>query len=255
MTQHHRNGWLVKCATRFLPVPVLRAGARMLGREFEVPVGRVRLGSLGRVDPVNRSFGYGRGRPVDRYYIEAFLERHAGDIRGHVLEVKDAGYTRRFGGERVTRADVVDVDAGNPVATIVADLTHGDGIPSDSFDCVVLTQTLHLIYDVRAAIATLYRILKPDGVALVTLPGISQVDRPISETWYWSFTEASARRTFGDVFPGDSVAVETHGNVLAAVAFLHGLAAEELSPEKLDVHDPAYPVTIAVRAVKPARAS
>jgi hypothetical protein len=37
----------------------------------------------------------------------------------------------------------------HPGATIVGDLTRADHIPSDSFDCVNLTQTLQFIYDVR----------------------------------------------------------------------------------------------------------
>jgi hypothetical protein len=40
------------------------------------------------------------------------------------------------------------------------------------------------------------------------------------------------------------------GNVLAATAFLYGLAAEELSREELDHLDLRYPVTIGIRATK-----
>ena len=50
------------------------------------------------LEPVSRSFGFDRGTPVDRRYIEQFLARHAAAIRGDVLEVGDDGYTRRFGG-------------------------------------------------------------------------------------------------------------------------------------------------------------
>jgi len=38
--------------------------------------------------------------------------------------------------------------------------------------------------------------------------------------------------------------------VLAAVAFLHGLAAEDLRPEELDYHDADYELLITVRAIK-----
>jgi len=41
----------------------------------------------------------------------------------------------------------------------------------------VFTQTLHLIYDVRSAIRTLHRVLKPGGVLLATFPGISQTEK------------------------------------------------------------------------------
>jgi SAM-dependent methyltransferase len=214
----------------------------------------VRFGSLRRLTPISRAFGFDRGLPIDRYYIERFLSVHGGDIRGDVLEIGDDAYTRRFGGDRVTKRDVLHVAEGNPQATIVGDLTCAVHIPPDSFDCVILTQTLHLIYDVRKALKTLYRILKPGGVLLATFPGISQIDHDRwGESWCWAFTHVSARRLFEETFSTANVCVEVSGNVLAAIAFLHGLAAEELRQEELDCRDSHYAVSIMVRAVKPGR--
>ena len=216
------------------------------------PVGGVRFGGLRRTTPIDRDFGFRRGRPVDRYYIERFLEAHAADIAGRVLEIGDASYTRRFGGTRVTRSDVLFPEHGHAPATIVGDLASGTGLDSDAFDCAVITQTLLLIYDVHAAVRTLHRTLRPGGVLLATLPGLSQIARDDDARWgdFWRFTPRGATRLFGDVFGADATAVESHGNVLSATSFLQGIAAEELRPEELDVYDPDYPVTIAVRAVK-----
>jgi SAM-dependent methyltransferase len=183
--------------------------------------------------------------------VERFLARHAGDVRGRVLEVGDDSYTRRFGGDRVAVSDVLHVTGGNPQATIVADLASADDVPSDAFDCVILTQTLHLIYDFRAAIRTVHRILRPGGVLLATFPGISQISRDEwSDRWYWAFNSRSARRLFEEVFPASRVQVEPHGNVLSAISFLQGLAAEELRRGELDHRDPQYEVLITVQAAK-----
>jgi glycosyltransferase involved in cell wall biosynthesis len=210
-----------------------------------------RFGELRRLSPVSRRFGFDRGRPVDRKYIESFLERHAKDIQGRVLEVGDAAYTHRFGGNQVLEQDILHVDAGNPAATIVGDLASAEHIPSDTFDCILLTQTLQYIYDVPAAVQTICRILKPGGVLLATFPGITHTGDPTwQSTWYWSFTNASARRLFAETFGEAQVSVEGFGNVLAATAFLYGLGDHELRAEELDHHDPAYEVIIAVRAVK-----
>jgi len=237
-----------------VPGPVWRALARVYwGQRKHPPVGAVRMGDLRRTAPLSRQFGFDRGRPVDRYYIEGFLDRHAHDVRGCVCEIKDAAYTRRFGGDRVTRSEVLDVDEGNPEATLIADLNHADHLPSERFDCILFNQTLHLIYDFRAALATLHRTLKPGGVLLATFPGITSVAPEL--TWYWAFTPASAQRLFEEVFPPDHVAVSAYGNVLAAQAFLQGMADEELTPAELDRFDPSYPVTVAVRAVKPPAAA
>jgi glycosyltransferase involved in cell wall biosynthesis len=216
------------------------------------PVGWVRFGNLRRVTPISLEFGYDRGQPIDRYYIESFLARQAEDIHGRTLEIGDDSYTRRFGGNRVTASDVLHVTEGNPRATIVADLTCADNISSNTFDCIILAQTLHLIYEVRSAIQTIHRILKPGGILLATFPGISQLARDQwGDNWYWAFTSQSARRLFEEAFSAENVRIESHGNVLTAICFLHGLAVQELRPRELDYHDPCYELVITVRAVKP----
>jgi SAM-dependent methyltransferase len=222
-----------------------------MGESYRPPAGKVDFGSFRRIAPVSRQFGYDRGQPIDRYYIERWLGRRALDVRGSVLEVGDDGYTRRFGGDRVDRPQVLHLFSGNEWATFVADLSDGTQLPDDAFDSIILTQTLHLIYEVRAAIRTIHRILRPGGVLLATVPGISQrSEDEWAAYWCWSFTTLSAGRLFSEVFDPGAVTVESHGNVLAAVSALEGLAASELSPEELLVNDPAYPVMIAVRAVK-----
>jgi predicted O-methyltransferase YrrM/SAM-dependent methyltransferase len=205
-----------------------------------------------RLTPVSGVFGHDRGRPIDRYYIEAFLGRHDTDVCGRVLEIGDPGYTRQFGGERVTQSDVLHAAEDNSQATIVGDLATGLGIPRDAFQCIILTQTLQYIYDLKAAVANCHAALKPGGVVLVTLPGISQIARWDADHWgdYWRFTPQSAARLFGDTFGSASVQVESHGNVLVACAFLHGLADHELTESELSYTDPDYPVLITVRAVR-----
>lgn len=216
-------------------------------------MGLISFGDLRRLAPVSKEFGFERGLPVDRYYIEKFLAEHTSDIQGRVLEIGDDSYTRQFGGDRVQIRDVLHVAADNPAATIVGDLTNADQIPSDVFDCFILTQTLHLIYDMRKALRTIVRILKPGGIVLTTFPGISQtsIDQ-WAEYWCWSLSTRSAARLFAEVFREDDIKIQTYGNVLAAISFLQGIAVEELTTAELDYRDPGCEMLIAVRAVKPA---
>jgi SAM-dependent methyltransferase len=131
-------------------------------------------------------------------------------------------------------------------------LSNAPHIADGTFDCIILTQTLHYVFDLKAAVATLYRILRPGGVVLATLPGISQIcrDQDDKESDCWRFTAASARRIFGESFEDPHVRVETYGNVLAAAAFLYGLCAQDLSNKELDRRDRDYQLTITVTAVK-----
>jgi hypothetical protein len=214
---------------------------------------RVQWGGLRSTQPVSRCFGEDRGLPVCRYYIERFLRENAADIQGDVLEVENANYTRRFGDDRVTRSHVLHVVDGNPLATLVGDLTTGEGIPTRAFDCIVLTQTLPFIYDVRAALYHVERSLKPGGMLLATFPGISQISRYDMDRWgdFWRFTDASARRLFEEFWPAENLSFEVHGNVLVATAYLQGIASDELREDELDFKDQDYPLLITVRARKP----
>jgi len=237
---------------RAIAVMRTRLDAARSRRALPVPVGSVDLGGLRRTEPVSRTFGLDRGTPIDRYYIEGFLRENSSWIRGRVLEVAERTYTQRFGGAKVSQSDVLHLTGESPETTIVADLTDAREIPDDSFDCIVLTQTLQFIFDIQTAVDELHRILKPGGCVLATATGISQISRYDAERWgdYWRLTDQSARRLFESRFAPAEIHVSTYGNVLAATAFLEGLATSELSHAELDVHDDDYQVIVAIRSVK-----
>ena len=215
-------------------------------------MGGVDFGDLRRTKPVSSVFGFDRGLPIDRVYIERFLGENSDVIHDRVLEVGDRSYTSRFGGAAVTQSDVLHAVEGSPGATIVADLTHATSIETDTFDCIIITQTLQFVYSIEAAVSEIHRILRPGGTVLCTVPGISQISRYDMNRWgdYWRLTDLSARTLFETSFRSEDVSVTTYGNVLAATAFLHGIAASELSPDELEVRDPDYQINIAVRATK-----
>ena len=232
---------------RKLPKPVksLAKTALRLPGTLAMNFGRIRSPS-----PLSQDWGYDRGTPIDRYYIERFLAIHASAVRGHVLEVQEDDYSRRFGGSAITRQDILNVDSGNPRATIVGDLADPATLPAGQFDCIILTQTLHLVFDMAAAIANAHRALRPGGALLITVPGITPLDRlQFLDSWYWSLTGPALRRLLSGPFRQDAVVVESYGNLYSATAFLHGAAVEDVSKRKLDLFDRMYPVTIAARAI------
>lgn len=212
--------------------------------------------------PVSHKFGFDRGQPIGRYYIDTFFSNHCADIKGRVLEIQEAVYTKRFGGTSVTQSDVLDIVAANHNATIIGNLETGASIPSDSFDCMIITHTYQYIFDLKSAVLNSYRALKPGGVLLATVPGICKVSRDSMISRYsnieddnklcdyWRFTDDVVKRLFEEVFMEENVTVNSYGNVLTASAFLYGFASEELGKKRLDYHDPDYPVLISVRARK-----
>ena len=210
--------------------------------------GRKRRGhGLPGLEPVSREFGFDRGKPVDRWYIERFLSQHRADVRGAVLEVAESTYTQWYGDGDVTTSDVLH-HKGNDESTVVGDLTTGDGLPTAAYDCFICTQTLPFIYDVHAAVRGMASVLRPGGVVLATVPGMSQVSREDKRDWgdWWRFTSQGTELLFSEAF--DDVEAEAHGNVLSAAAFLYAYAAEELTDDELLHRDPEYELVITIRA-------
>lgn len=213
---------------------------------------RVIFNDLAAVKPISSAFGIERGTPIDRYYIEKFLAGHADLIQGRVLEIGDSHYSRRFGGDQVSAFEVLHTGSANRNVTMVGDLTNPATLPKNAIDCFICTQTFNFIFELSKAVEGAHHLLKPGGVMLATVAGISQISRYDMERWgdYWRFTTASIDRLFQPVFAG-GLEVKSFGNVLAATAFLQGVAVEDLpDPALLDEDDADYQVVIALAARK-----
>jgi SAM-dependent methyltransferase len=212
----------------------------------------VALTDLERTEPLSRRFGLERGTPIDRHYIDAFLARHADDIRGCVVEIGDDRYTRRFGSAGDIESRVLNAESAHHATALQGNLAEPESLPEGVADCLILTQTLNFIYDLDAALAGCARLLKPGGILLGSVAGITQISRHDAKRWgdYWRFTEQSLARLLAARF---DARIDVHGNLLAARTLLDGLAVEDLpQPALLDVADPDYPVTLTFRAARKA---
>jgi len=219
-------------------------------------VGGWRWGDFGATTPVSEQFGFDRGLPIDRYYLEQWLEEQRGDIRGRVLEVAEDLYTTRFGGTSVKQVDLLyapGFEAEAPQGAFVSDLRDLAIIPDNTYDCTLITQTLQFSPEPAAAARALARVLKPGGVCLGTFTGIAPISTYDAERWgeFWRVTEQGAHALFDPAFGAPQVKVRCYGNVASACAFLQGLCDEDLSPEQLKASDPRYPVLVCIHAAKP----
>lgn len=236
-------------ALQRLPEPgqtLLRRAVRRVNRSL--PGRRVRWGNIAHHAPFSTHYGWDRGLPVDRHYIEAFLAAHGERIRGSVLEVKSALYASRFG--RPERITVLDIDLNNRHADLVCDLNEPGSLPQAAFDCVILTQVLQYT-DPLPALRNLGRSLRRGGCALITVPSLSPIDltSPHSDRWRWT------PRGLEDAIraAGLTCTVDGRGNALAAAAFMLGLAAEEIPDQLVNRNDHRFPI-IACGIVEPAPA-
>src|SRR3954451_14669435 len=218
----------------------LKPSARWVIRRL--PGRRVRWGTFRRARPFSDCYGWDRGLPVDRFYIERFLAAREERIRGDVLELQNSAYTRRFGRARVAHAHVLDIDHANTKATLTADLCEPGSLPAEAYDCIILTQTFQFLGDEAVALANLWAALRPGGAMLVTVPCISRIDGVVADTDLWRFTPRGLERRLREHCPGGDVVVEDHGNVQAGVAFWTGVAVEEMRSDELMRDDPYFPI-------------
>jgi hypothetical protein len=225
-----------------VPAPVRDALRPRIGPVVRrIPGRTVRWGNLRRQRPFSAHYGRERGEPVDRRYIDGFMDAHSDALRGEVLEIREPFYARRAP-LRPDRVHVADIDPRNPRATMIADLTVVGSLPPSAFDCAIITQTLQFLGDVEAALANLRQALRPGGTLLVTVPCLGKIDHEAPEADRWRWTPTGLRVLLERSFPRERVQVRGYGNLVASLGFLLGLAQEDLSEHELDRLDPTFPL-------------
>lgn len=210
---------------------------------------RPRWGNLRRLEPFSATWGFDRGTPVDRRYIETFLAGHCAKVRGTVLEVGERLYTSRFG-QAVDRSHVVDQEGGNPSADVRADLGVVGSLPTGVYDCFIMTQTLQFIPSPDVAVRNAYDCLRPGGWLLITAPALEPVN--MRDPDLWRFPPAALHMLVSRALPDGRAEFSAFGNLVSAIAALQGLAAEELREDELAAFDARYPVVSCAAVEKPA---
>lgn len=212
---------------------------------------KIKLREILNSKPVSTVFGFDRGTPIDRYYIEKFLESNSRYIKGKVLEISENTYTIQFGKD-VFQSEVLHYDNTNIKATIIGDLCKPETLPQNEMDCFICTQTYNFIYDFQDAIKGSRHLLKPGGVLLATVACMSPISKYDADRWgdFWRFTPQSIAKAFEKEF-GANVSVFALGNSAAAALFMKGYALEEIKKVvQLDENDEIYPLIIGVKAIK-----
>ena len=212
---------------------------------------KVKFNDLENIKPISEVFGFDRGTPIDRYYINEFIANNKKHIQNKVLEISESTYSKKYGGPNI-QCEVLHYDNSNPNATIIGDLTQKLTLPENKIDCFICTQTLNCIYDLKSAIDGAHHLLKENGVLIATVAGLTQISRYDMDRWgdYWRFTNKSIQKLMEEA-GFKKIEVTTYGNVIAAIALLQGVAVEDLpKPNLLNQHDENYQVIIGVVAIK-----
>jgi SAM-dependent methyltransferase len=245
--------------------PTLRALRAWYGAAYQRALPLTRLPVLRQLRCLQfrrlRPFGEGRQRetPIVRYYWARYLQNYQPDIHGRCLEIGTTATIQRYGGQALTQADAVDLVPHSPEITVVADLSRADHVPSDIYDCFVNQFTMHMIYDVEAALYHSIRVLKPGGVFLVNFscldyyfPAGLDMGTGAPLFLYWWFTPIQVENFLRRIGLTDTdFTLDVYGNLFARVAYQMNIPAEELTQSELEYVDAGHPLLICARIVKP----
>ncbi len=212
--------------------------ARTVTRGLERPS----WGNLRRVTPISANYGFDRGTPIDRYYVDKFFTARRHRISGRVLEIQTRDHTRKYGAA-VTVSDTLDISPEfRP--TYQCDLASASMVADGSYDCFLLPNTLPFLENLDAALREARRIVRRGGTILATVPAFVPLTPDVAD--YWHASADGWRLVAARIWPDCDTTVESHGNCLAAAAAMYGIAAEELTGAELDAADPRYPVLVTI---------
>jgi hypothetical protein len=187
-------------------------------------------------------YGFDRGTPIDRYYVDKFFTARRHRISGRVLEIQTTDHITRYGSD-VIAADTLDINPSfHP--TYCCDLANAAIVSTGAYDCFLLPNTLSFVRDLDAALREARRIVRPGGAILATVPAFVPLTPDVED--YWHHSAEGWRIVAARVWPDCETRVESHGNCLAAAAAMYGVAVEELTPAELDVTDARYPVLVSI---------
>lgn len=194
--------------------------------------------------PISCKFGYDLGTPIDRYFIEKFLQENSDKILGTVLEIAESTYSLKYGQNKI-EAKIIHVDK-NYKADLYCNLETGEGIIENYADCFIMTQTLPFIFNINEVCKNALRLLKTGGTLLITVPGITQISRYDYDRWgqFWSFTEMSLKKLFSQFVPEKNIQIKSYGNVKLASLFLYGVPLEKIKKKDLEYSDNDYQMVI-----------
>ena len=209
------------------------------------PVGELNWGDLRRMVPVCSRFGFSRGSPIDRYYLDQFIEKIRPLVHGDVVEIggKDEN-GRLYQFEHAVRYRGFDMFE-DPDISLVGDAHDPNALAEAQLDTIIAFNVLEHCPKPWIVIDNMRRWLKPDGLALVMVPSCQRLHRMPED--YWRPLPAALIHLFTTWADCE---LHVYGNPSTAIAAMLGIAVEELSVGELDAYHPDYPVTTCVIAKK-----
>jgi SAM-dependent methyltransferase len=207
--------------------------------------GSIDFGDLKRRWPFSHRFGFDRGAPVDRYYLQQFVAAIGPKVRGRCLEIGGTLVNRGVYKLEVDEFRTLDLPHSGVADDLMGDAADPDVFAADSWDSILAFHVLEHCPDPFAVVHNIHRWLTPGGHAFIVVPCAQRMHNFPGD--YWRFMPDGLRVLFKEFAEAH---VSAYGNPLTVVSSFLGLSHTELPPEDMDFVHPDYPVISCVVARK-----
>jgi SAM-dependent methyltransferase len=209
------------------------------------PIGQVAFGDFVRNAPFCPNYGFSRGTPIDRFFLDCFITKIRDEVVGDVLEIGGVQENRvRYRLQHASSYRTMDIELF-PGVDFAGDAHDPAASPASSFDCILLFNVLEHCKEPSIVVENVHRWLRAGGKAFCLVPNAQRVHRDPRD--YWRIMPDALEYLFRNFA---SAEVFTYGNLITTIAALSGLGAEELSSEDLVEVNSMYPVVSCVTAHK-----
>ena len=209
-----------------------------------LPVGSINLGSFANGKPFCHEFGYTRGTPIDRVFLDVFIDTIRDQVYGATLEIggrKEDKSLYRF--QNAEPFETLDVEAGSG-ADHVGDAHCITLFRPGSWDSILAFNVLEHCERPWIVVSNFLYWLRPGGMAFCVVPNAQRLHRGPRD--YWRILPDAASSLFSDF---EEVTILRYGNLLTSQAAMSGIAAEELH-YAMAYSDRDYPTVTCISARK-----
>lgn len=214
-------------------------------RKARYPIGTLNWGDLRRGKPFCNEFGFERGTPIDRYYLDKFISSIRHLVKGKVVEIGGALSNReQYGFENTSTYDAVDL-LSSPFVNICGDIHESNLLKPDYYDTILLFNVLEHCHTPQKVVDNIHNWLASSGYCLAIVPNAQRIHNNPGD--YWRILPDGMKTLFQNFA---KVQVTTYGSPTSLIASYMGIAAQELTHDELTEINPLYPVTTCLVAQK-----
>ena len=194
----------------------------------------------------SEKFGFDRGTPIDRYYIDHFLKNlNLENNFNRSLEFGEILYSDSFKVKEKYFLSHPEYETRDIASNqILFDLNSEHSYEGTKFDLILSTNVINFTKNPFVSIKHHIDMLNSRGTLVLTVSASMPISKFDAERWgdYWRFTPDGLNQLLRTL--NCEYHIKSFGSFVTSIAFLCGLSAEEIDATDLNKNDDSYPIVV-----------